>query len=161
MSPPCCLMRAVHILCHMMTRVVDRAVQAEGLTAPRWVLMMAVQECGETLTITQLSERLCLSPQNVSRMVASLEADGLVTRDTSGPGRTVRVGLTPTGVERVGACASLAAGMGARMLEGVSASELEQATAVLERAIRNTVELERTLARPGQEQSDCSEENRT
>lgn len=149
LSPQCELMRAVYILCHMMMRVVDRVVQPEGMTGSRWHLLIVIRDCDEALTITQLSERLFLSPQNVSRMVASLESEGLVTRDTTGPGRTVRVALTELGRTRVDACAALADTCGGRMLEGISESELRGATDVLERTIHNTVALERSLAQDG------------
>lgn len=149
LSPQCELMRAVYILCHMMMRVVDRVVEPEGMTGSRWHLLIVIRDCDAALTITQLSERLFLSPQNVSRMVASLEGEGLVTRDTTGPGRTVRVGLTELGRSRVDACAALADACGERMLGGISEAELRGATAVLERTIHNTVALERSLAQDG------------
>lgn len=149
LSPQCAMMRAVYIFCHMMMRVVDRAVEPEGLTGSRWHLLIVVRDSGEPLTITQLSDRLFLSSQNVSRMIASLEADGLVSRDTSGPGRTVRVALTEVGSARLEACARLAESCADRMLDGVDTEELARATRVLEKTILNTVALERSLARDG------------
>lgn len=149
LSHQCELMRAVYILCHMMMRVMDRAVQPHGLTSSRWHLLIVIRDTGEPQTITQLSECLFLSPQNVSRMAASLEADGLVTRDTSGPGRTVRVALTPLGTERVEACAALADCWAERMLGNIAEPELRCATKVLEQTILNTVALERSLADRG------------
>ena len=145
LSPQCEMMRAVYILCHMMMRVMDRAVQPQGLTGSRWHLLIVIRDTGEPLTITQLSECLFLSPQNVSRMIASLEEDGLVTRDASGPGRTVRVALTPLGVERVEACEALANECGARMLGQISDADMRRATGILEETILNTVALERSL----------------
>lgn len=146
LSPQCEMMRAVYILCHMMMRVMDRAVQPHGLTGSRWHLLIVIRDMGGPLTITQLSECLFLSPQNVSRMIASLEEDGLVTRDTTGPGRTVRVALTPLGAERVAACEVLCDACGDRMLGDITEAELRQATDVLERTILNTVAVERSLA---------------
>lgn len=149
LTPQCELMRAVYIFCHMMMRVVDRAVEPEGLTGSRWRLLIVVRDCGEPLTITQLSERLFLSSQNVSRMIASLEADGLVSRDTSGPGRTVRVALTEHGSARLEACVQLAESCADGMLDGISEEQMRLATQVLERTILNTVALERSLAQNG------------
>lgn len=145
LTPQCELMRAVYIFCHMMMRVVDRVVEPEGLTGSRWHLLIVVRDSGEPLTITQLSERLFLSSQNVSRMVASLEADGLVTRDTSGPGRTVRVALTEHGSARLETCIRLTESCADRMLDGISEDEMCLATRVLEKTILNTVGLERSL----------------
>lgn len=149
LAPQCELMRAVYILCHLMMRVMDRVAEPEGLTGSRWHLLVVVRDCGEPLTITQLSERLFLSPQNVSRMIASLEGEGLVTRDTTGPGRTVRVALTETGMARVDACAALAETCGLHMLEGIAPDELHRTTQVLEKTILNTVLLERSLSDAG------------
>lgn len=150
LSPQCELMRGVYMLCHMMMRVVDRAVRPHGLTGSRWLLLVAVRDADEPPTITQLSECLLLSPQNVSRMVACLEAEGLVSRDTSGPGRTVRVGLTPTGAERVGACSPPADVCGREILDGIADEDLKRTAGVLDRAIRNTAELERRLTARGE-----------
>jgi DNA-binding MarR family transcriptional regulator len=143
LSPECELMRAVYILCHMMMRVIDRTVEPHGLTGSRWHLLIVVRDSGEPLTITQLSERLFLSPQNVSRMISALEEDGLVTRDTSGPGRTVRIGLTEPGRTRVDACAELADTCGRSMLGEITPDQTGVATEVLEQMIRNTINLER------------------
>lgn len=143
LSPRCELMRAVYILCHMMMRVVDRAVEPHGLTGSRWHLLIVVRDSGEPLTITQLSERLFLSPQNVSRMIAALESDGLVTRDTSGPGRTVRIGLTESGAAKVDTCADLADACGRSMLGDLPDARTAVATEVLEQMILNTINLER------------------
>lgn len=146
LSPQCELMRAVYILCHMMMRVVDRTVEPHGLTGSRWHLLIVVRDSGEPLTITQLSERLFLSPQNVSRMIAALEEDGLVTRDTSGPGRTVRIGLTESGAAKVDTCADLADACGRAMLGDLPDDRTKVATEVLEQMILNTINLERAPA---------------
>lgn len=145
LAPQCEMMRSVYILCHMMMRVFDRVAEPEGLTGSRWHLLVVVRDSGQPLTITQLSEALFISPQNVSRMVAALEADGLVTRDTTGPGRTVRVALSPLGQARVERCAQLAEGIGHRMLGGVDDPTLLQTTRTLQAMIANTAIIEREL----------------
>ena len=148
MTPRCAVMRAIYISCHMMMRVIDRAVQPEGMTGSRWHLLIVVRDTQDApLTITQLSECLFLSPQNVSRMIASLEADGLVARDTSGPGRTVRVRLTEIGHERVEACAALAERCAENMLDGIDLDDIRRTTAVLERLMVNTGDFEKSLDR--------------
>jgi DNA-binding MarR family transcriptional regulator len=145
LAPQCEMMRSVYILCHMMMRVFDRVVEPEGLTGSRWHLLVVVRDSGQPLTITQLSEALFISPQNVSRMVAALEADGLVTRDTTGPGRTVRIALSPLGQARVERCAQLAEGIGDRMLLGVDNATLLQTTRTLQAMIANTAIIEREV----------------
>ncbi len=141
-EPRCALMRAVYIMCHMMMRRLDAVAQPEGLTGSRWILLVVVRDVGGPMTITSLSEHLCISPQNVSRMVASLEAEGLVARDTSGPGRTVKVTLTELGRARLETCDAHADGCAGAMTEGVTDAAIDRARKTLEHMIRNTVALE-------------------
>ncbi|MEM9372288.1 MAG: MarR family transcriptional regulator [Planctomycetota bacterium] len=141
-EPKCGLMRAVYIMCHVMMRHLDAVAQPEGLTGSRWILLVVVRDVGEPMTITNLSEHLCISPQNVSRMVASLEAEGLVARDTTGPGRTVKVTLTALGHERLDRCDAHADGCAEAMTEGVTDAAIDRARKTLEHMIRNTVAME-------------------
>lgn len=141
-EPKCALMRAVYIMCHMMMRRLDAVAQPEGLTGSRWILLVVVRDVGEPMTITNLSEHLCISPQNVSRMVASLEAEGLVARDTSGPGRTVKVTLTELGQACLDKCDAHADNCADAMTEGVTDAAIDRARKTLEHMIRNTVAME-------------------
>lgn len=141
-EPKCALMRAVYIMCHMMMRRLDAVAQPEGLTGSRWILLVVVRDVGEPMTITNLSEHLCISPQNVSRMVASLEAECLVARDTSGPGRTVKVSLTELGRARLDTCDTHADACADAMTEGVTDAAIDRARATLEQMIRNTAAME-------------------
>lgn len=141
----CALLCGIYTVNHMMMRVLDRVVGPEGLTASRWLLLDALREADEPPTITELSDRLSLSPQNVSRMVATLEGAGLVTRDTSGPGRTVRVGLTPVGSARLDACRDAAERSAERILAGIDPDAMARTGDVLARIIDNIAALEREL----------------
>lgn len=145
LPPRCALMRAIYIMSHMMMRVIDRVAQPEGMTGSRWLLLVVVRDADEPLTISQIADRLMISPQNVSRMVASLETEGMVARDTSGPGRTVRVTLTETGAARVNTCDAAADDCGDRMAETLTDDEIARTTEVLERMIRNTARIESEL----------------
>jgi DNA-binding MarR family transcriptional regulator len=142
LPPRCSLMRAIYIMSHMMMRVIDRVAQPEGMTGARWLLLVVVRDADEALTISQIADRLMISPQNVSRMISSLEAEGLVARDTTGPGRTVRVSLTETGIDRVSTCDTAADDCGDRMAESLTDEEIARTTEVLERMIRNTARIE-------------------
>jgi len=135
-------MRAIYIMSHMMMRVIDRVAQPAGMTGARWLLLVVVRDAEEPLTISQIADRLMISPQNVSRMVSSLEAEGLVTRDTTGPGRTVRVSLTETGIQRVSTCDAAADECGDRMTESLTDEDIARTTEVLERMIRSTARIE-------------------
>lgn len=142
LPPRCALMRAIYIMSHMMMRVIDRVAQPEGMTGARWLLLVVVRDADEPLTISQIADRLMISPQNVSRMISSLEAEGLVARDTTGPGRTVRVSLTETGIQRVSTCDAAADVCGDRMAESLTDEDIARTTEVLERMIRSTARIE-------------------
>ncbi|MFK7883384.1 MAG: MarR family winged helix-turn-helix transcriptional regulator [Phycisphaerales bacterium] len=149
----CALMRAVYIMCHMMMRRLDAVAQPEGLTGSRWILLVVVRDVGAPMTITNLSEHLCISPQNVSRMVGSLEEEGLVARDTSGPGRTVKVTLTELGLQRLEVCDAHADDCADGMTAGVTDAAIDRARKTLEHMIRNTVAMESQDPNPRQDPS--------
>lgn len=142
LAPECALMRSIYIMSHMMMRVLDRVAQPAGLTGSRWLLLVNVRDADEPMTITQLSAHLCISPQNVSRMATTLESEGLITRDTTGPGRTVRISLTELGKARLDTCEVDTDSCGGRILDGVSEEEIAGATRTIERMIRNTAAME-------------------
>jgi DNA-binding MarR family transcriptional regulator len=155
-EPKCALMRAVYIMCHMMMRRLDAVAQPEGLTGSRWILLVVVRDVGEPMTITNLSEHLCISPQNVSRMVASLESEGLVARDTTGPGRTVKVSLTELGRERLDKCDAHADNCADNITAGVTDAAIDRTRKTLEHMIRNTVAME--SQDPGPSKANASQE---
>jgi DNA-binding MarR family transcriptional regulator len=120
--------REVFIVHNLMMRCAERYVADLGLTASRWLLLGVIQESEEPLTLTELSQDALLSVQNVSRMVAAVEADGLVHRfSREGHGRAVFVRLTERGRQVV----ELACARGERFcehfLEHVSPDELAAA----------------------------------
>jgi len=83
---------------HTMMRVGDQMARGVGLTSSRWMLVCGIGRCEVPPTVSELSEELRISPQNIARMVASMHRDGLVERfhDPEG-GRAARLRLTETG----------------------------------------------------------------
>lgn len=85
-------------------RELDRRLQRDhGISLDSYgVLITLITEPGSQLTIGQLGERRVLTPSGISRAVDKLAKEQLVTR-TANPadGRSLLVGLTPYGVQRL------------------------------------------------------------
>ena len=85
-----------------LVETVEEQLKAAGLPPLAWYdVLHELAEAGEGgLRPFQLTERMLLQQYNVSRLLARLEADGLIeklTVETDGRGQTVRV--TPAGRE--------------------------------------------------------------
>jgi DNA-binding MarR family transcriptional regulator len=90
-------------------RIGDRLTAPLGMTGSRWLMLCAIHRHGETHPrISDLSADAMLSAQNVSRMVVSMEEEGLVDRFTiQGAGRATYVKLTPKGEKVIEQCDTL------------------------------------------------------
>lgn len=151
----CPLARELFILHNQMMRIGDRLVADLGITASRWLLLGALGECGgkecnevpeEGVTITELSQNALLSVQNVSRMVAALEADGLLERTTiPGRGRSTFVRLTKKGQSLSDALEQKAERFGQEIMNGVSIEDAIVCARVLLRMSDNLECMERKL----------------
>ena len=140
---------------HMVMRVGDRLTGPLGLTSSRWMMLCAIGKKAEPQTVGALSEELRLSPQNVSRMVGSMESEGLVERVTNlGPGRTTHVRLTEAGRVARERLEVLGEGFINQILRGVDADEVAALEAVLERLIENTMAYEADLIDGNAENAD-------
>ena len=83
---------AIHLL-----RRLRRQDVATGLTAPRLSALSVIVYAGP-LTLGALAAAEQVRPPTITRIVAALEADGLVTREPSAEDRRVtRVRATPAG----------------------------------------------------------------
>ncbi len=144
-----CLVRRVFVLHHLIMRVGDRLSAEIGLTSSRWLLLCAIGESearGESPTVSALSESALLSAQAVSRMLAAMEGEGLVTRSTRpGHGRAVFVSLTGIGRAALEATESLAERFEAGMLCGLNEDEVGRIEDDLARLIENVTRFEQEL----------------
>lgn len=146
------LAQRVFILHNLMMKIGDRLVAEHGLTSSRWLLLGALEQFEEAPTLSELCSSALLSLQNVSRMVASLEADGLVERYTlPGRGRSVFVRLTERGVRTLEEAEHAAARFSAALLSGIDDDEVEGMERRLERLIGNLEALDAELAGEGTE----------
>ena len=140
------LARELFVLNNLMMRVGDRLVADLGLTASRWQLLGALETYPQAPSLTELTSDGLLTLQNVSRMVAAMEADGLVKRfQKPGGGRTVYVRVTPRGDRvRQEACAR-AGRLADAMVGGLRDAEITQMQSRLDVMIRGMEHLEAAL----------------
>lgn len=143
------LAQRLFIIHNMMMRIGDRLVASLGLTSSRWMLLGAVANRPEPPMLSDLSDDALLSLQNVSRMVACMEEDGLLERYSKpGAGRATFVRLTPRGRDIHEATKEQARRFAAAFLAGLSESDVERTEQDLERLITNLEALEKELCTP-------------
>ena len=133
-----CLGRQIYVLFHMLMRECDQIAQEIGLTTSKWLLLCSIGAEGGEPTIGQLSERSMLSTQAVSRMIALMESQGLVTRHSKpGGGRSVYVRLTDEGRETLARTDTIASRVDHRLLAGLSQEDTDRIGKDLQHLIDN------------------------
>ncbi len=145
------LVRELFVMHNMMMRCGDRLVADLGLTSSRWILLGAVTDYEEAPTLTSLSSDALLSVQNVSRMVAAMESDGLLERFSKpGAGRSVFVGASERGKMICETACERGEEFTRQFLHGFSEDEIRTMQGFLDRMIGNLQSFEKLL----QQQSD-------
>lgn len=140
------LAQRLFIIHNMMMRIGDRLVAHLGLTSSRWLLLGAVANRPEPPMLSELSNDALLSLQNVSRMVACMEEDGLVERFTRpGMGRATFVRLTGRGRAIHDQAREAAKRFSQTFLAGLAPAEVDRLEGDLDRLIGNLERLEREL----------------
>ncbi len=70
----------------------------EAGTTPARARLLAALKCGGSARMSDLSDRLGVTPRNITKLVDGLESEGLVRREADpGDRRATIVGLTPNG----------------------------------------------------------------
>lgn len=140
------LVQEIFTLNNLMIRCGDRLVSHHGLTGARWMMIGALKDHAEPPTLSDLSSDALLSVQNVSRMVASMEADGLVERFTlPGRGRSVFVRLTEKAEQIDECCETAGQCFVSRFLDGFSEEERRTLQGMVDRLIVNLARFEREI----------------
>ena len=140
------LVQEIFTLNNLMIRMGDRLVAQHGVTGTRWMMLGALKDYNEPPTLTELSNDALLSVQNVSRMVSSMEEEGLVERFTQpGKGRSVFVRLTEKAkqIDESTECAGQA--FVSRFLDGFSDEERQVLQGMVDRLIVNLARFEREI----------------
>jgi len=127
----------------MIMRLGDKLVGHLGLTSSRWLLISALSRFDEPPTISELSKDALLSLQNVSRMVAAMEADGLVERITRpGHGRATFVKLTATGEHAVEQTMRIGSAFSEQFHNGLSEQDIDTMQAGIQQLFANLSRME-------------------
>jgi len=154
------LVQEIFTLNNLMIRCGDRLVARHGLTGTRWMMIGALKDHATAPTLTDLSNDALLSVQNVSRMVASMEAEGFVERYTMpGRGRSVFVRLTEKGESLDGVCETEGRCFVSRFLEGFSDEERRVLQNMVDRLIVNLARFEREIDQEVQQAKQDGAEN--
>lgn len=131
---------------NLMMKIADRYVADLGLTGSRWLLLGALEAYEQPPSLSELSSDILLSVQNVSRMVASMEHDGLVQRFSKpGGGRSVYVRLTDLGERTREQACDRGKHFSDAVLAGLADHEVALAERLIHRLIDNLAAFERTL----------------
>lgn len=142
----------------MMMRIGDRLVAHLGLTSSRWLLLGAVADRHEPPMLSDLSNDALLSLQNISRMVASMEADGLFERFTKpGMGRAAYIRLTDKGRAIHDKTKEQARRFAEAFLVGTSPDDVERMESDLEHLIANLEALENKVCDTRSADATCME----
>lgn len=128
-------------------RVGDRLTAPIGLTSSRWLMLCAIHRRADSPPrISDLSADAMLSAQNVSRMVASMEEEGLVERFTiPGAGRATYVKLTERGERVIEHCDRLGERLEGWFLARLKPEEVSLLKGKLDLLIENLSAFERYL----------------
>lgn len=143
-EPP--LLPRLFRLHHLMMRVGDRLTRRHGLSSSRWMLLCTLGRAQRPTTVGEVSDDLLLSAQNVSRMAAVLESEGLIDRShPPGNGRSTFLGLTDRGRAAIALLDELGGPFVERMLEGLGPERIERLEDDLVRLIANASSYEAEL----------------
>jgi DNA-binding MarR family transcriptional regulator len=136
----------LHSLAIGLLRRLRREDDAAGLSAPR-LSALSVVVFGGPLTIGALAQAEQVRPPTMTRIVAALERDGLVRRETDpADGRVTRVRATARGERLLAEGRARRVGTLARSLERLTTKEaaaLDVAVGALERMLREEMDASR------------------
>lgn len=105
-----------------------------GLSLPKLVALTALREAGDSLTLSQLADRLACVKSNITQLVDRLETDGFVRRETDPSDRRSRVAVLTTAGRLVGDLGGRVRAEAEReLLAGFSADDAAQFKAFVER----------------------------
>jgi MarR family transcriptional regulator for hemolysin len=139
----CCIARSLMTAANLLTRTADRVAAPLGLTSSRWLMLCAIARFDDPPSVSELSNETLLTAQNVSRMLASMEREGLVRRVRAGAGgRTHAVRLTNQGSETLEKTRALADRIEVGFLAGFSQERLLRLEDDLQALISNLCDLD-------------------
>jgi MarR family transcriptional regulator for hemolysin len=120
-----------------MRTLFDGLVRQQGLNLSRARLLLQLAR-DEAVTQSELAARLELEHPTIVRLLDGLEKQGLIRRSTmDGDRRAKQVSLTPAAAGQVAALDETVGSMRGHLLRDVTEEELEVASRVLRKLVRN------------------------
>lgn len=114
----------------------DEALRDLGITTPQYAVLTFLEE-SPGLSAAQLARRAFVTPQTMQRIVANLQAGGLIERDPHPElGRVLEVRLSGRGRRILMACHRRVHDVEAHMVADLSPLEQRQLAELLERCTR-------------------------
>lgn len=133
------LIEAVNIAAKVVSERLDAALRPLGLTASNYYFVLKMHAAGE-LTQDQLFKLIHLSPSNVTRRLAQLEAAGFVAKSRDpADGRTWRLALTAAGEALVPRLDAVLAGVNQAAFGQLNEAERRQLGRLLEQVTHEEV----------------------
>jgi DNA-binding MarR family transcriptional regulator len=120
-----------------MVRALARELQPHGISTSEWaVLRVLWREQG--MSQVDLAERMRVERGSLTRVLAGLEARGLLRRARDGEdGRKMRLHLTPSGQALEAVLLQCGVAANERAVRGMARSEVAQTRRLLERLVAN------------------------
>jgi len=114
----------------------DTALRDLGITAPQYAVLTFLEEAPR-LSSAELARRAFVTPQTMNRIVANLEAAGLIERDPHPQlGRVLQATISRRGHSLLAESRRRIAQVEARMVRDLSPAEQRQLANLLERCAR-------------------------
>lgn len=115
----------------------DAALRDEGITTPQYAVLTFLEE-SPGLSSAQLARRAFVTPQTMSRIVANLEAGGLIERDASpDAGRALDARLSRHGRSLMEECHRRVGEVEACMVADLTPAERRELADLLQRCVQN------------------------
>ncbi len=125
----------VHQLRLLLRAAYDEALSPLQLTVPQVGVMGAVER-SPGISVAQLAQHKCVTPQSMAQHVAVLEAAGLVSRlHAAGRGHVLELYLTPAGTEALRRGRASMCAVEARLWAGIGPDERMRFRELLERHV--------------------------
>lgn len=134
----------------LLTARIDQAQRATGLTRLEWQLLNVVRKAGPgTLESAAGALKPFADADTVETAVASLEARGLLRRETAG------LALTREGEDLFAKALAVQTSVRSEAMQGISEADYESTMRVLQRLVANLERLVDTQSESASERSDA------
>lgn len=139
-------------------RIIDSRIQMLGIHPGQLFLLLQLGRMGRLPAQARMAEELDVSPALVARTFKQLEGAGYISRfDSAADGRRNEICITPEGEEILARGKQVFHEIDAASFADFSDAELNQITALMERALKNITDLERAQKEAQNEEQKSDE----